>query len=251
LHVVTLQENKDMPTVPKWLNDTLERLAPSMLRMVKVTDITYLSPNVKKIRMTGDFSKIQFDPGYTISFRVSPTELRHYTVSYGNTTDGVIEFIAYIHGDAVGANFMKNLIPGDEPVQIAVLGSNKQYNPTVKKQLVFGDETSLSLMSSFQPLFVRNEHTSLFLIELDEINRGVPKLLGLENYAVYNKHDIFRDQDKTRLNNVIYNSDWTDANVILTGNVHSLQNFRKVLKELNHKGRIYVKGYWVEGKKGL
>jgi NADPH-dependent ferric siderophore reductase len=172
-------------------------------------------------------------------------------VSYGNTTDGVIEFIAYIHGDAVGANFMKNLIPRDEPVQIAVLGSNKQYNPTVKKQLVFGDETSLSLMSSFQPLFVRNEHTSLFLIELDEINRGVPKLLGLENYAVYNKHDIFRDQDKTRLNNVIYNSDWTDANVILTGNVHSLQNFRKVLKELNHKGRIYVKGYWVEGKKGL
>ena len=96
-----------MPTVPKWVNDAMEKLAASMMRIVKVADTTYISPQIKKIRFQGDFSGLHFDVGYSLSFRVNPTDLRHYTASYGNTGEGVMELIAHIHGDAPGCNFMK------------------------------------------------------------------------------------------------------------------------------------------------
>ncbi len=240
-----------MPTVPKWLNDTLEKLAPAMQRMIKVVDTTYLTPKLKKVRVKGDFSTLVFDPGYTISFRVNPTDLRHYTVSYAEAEKGVLEFIAHIHGNAVGANFINELVPGEKEIKMAVLGSDKQYNAGIEKQLIFGDETSLSLMMSFLPMLKKNQHQFQFYVELDDENKNVPGILGLENYTVFPKHDVFRNKDKIRELPFFRNNDWTDANIVLTGNVTSLQLFRKVLKEKNHTGKIYAKGYWLEGKKGL
>ena len=48
-----------------------DEIVPSMLRMVEVVTISYLNPHLKKIRLQGDFSKLTFEPGYTISFRVN------------------------------------------------------------------------------------------------------------------------------------------------------------------------------------
>lgn len=240
-----------MPTVPKWINDVLEKMAPSMLRMVKVVNTTYINTNLKKIRVKGDFSTLNFDSGFTISFRVNANDLRHYTVSYGNTEEGIMESIVYLHGDAVGSNFIDELKPGEEEIKMAVLGSDKQYNPEIKKQLIFGDETSLSLMASFLPALKQNQHEFQFYIELDEENKGIPEILGLKNYIIFSKQDVFRNREKIRKLPLFKDNEWTDANIVLTGNVTSLQNFRKILKEKNHKGKIYVKGYWLEGKKGL
>lgn len=240
-----------MPSVPKWINDTLEKIAPSMLRMVKVVDVNYLSPNVKTIRLKGDFSTLNFAPGYTVSFRVSPTELRHYTVSHVNSNERIIELIAHIHGDAVGANYINALQPGNNKIKLAVLGSDHQYDSKVEKQLIFGDETSLGLMLSFLSILKHNLHQFKFFIELDEENKNIPAKLGLENYVVFSKNTVFRDKDKIRDLSLFKDKDWSDANVVLTGNVNSLQNFRKILKENNHRAKIYVKGYWLEGKKGL
>lgn len=239
-----------MPTVPKWVNDALEKIAPSMLRMVQVFNISYLNPQLKKIRLQGDFSKLTFEPGYTISFRVNDNDLRHYTVSYADAKAGVMEFIAHIHGDAVGAKFIDDLKPRDE-IKMAIIGGSKQYDSKIKKQLIFGDETSLSLMVDFHSILKENEHQYQFYIELDEENINAPKLLRLENYTVFSKNNVFRNKEKIRELPIIKNDQWKDANVVLTGNITSLQNFRKVLKEHNHKGKLYVKGFWLEGKKGL
>lgn len=46
-----------------------------MLRMVEVVNISYLNLQLKKIRLQGDFSKLTFEPGYTISLYVNANDL--------------------------------------------------------------------------------------------------------------------------------------------------------------------------------
>lgn len=239
-----------MPTAPKWLNDALEKIAPSFIRLVKVEKSVYLNPHLKKVRLKGNFTSLDFAPGFTISFRVTPTESRHYTVC-ADDSKKYIEFIAHLHGNAVGADYINNLQPDDQEIKLAVLGSDKQYDPKVEKQLIFGDETSLSLMLSFLPFLKKNNHQFMFYIELEEENMIIPEEIGLYNYTVFSKRDVFRNVEEIQQLTLLNDSEWSDANVILTGNVKSVQNFRKALKLNNHKGRIYVKGYWLEGKKGL
>lgn len=240
-----------MPTAPKWLNDALEKIAPSYIRMVSVEEAVYLNPCLKKIRVKGDFTSLDLSPGFTISLRVTPTELRHYTVSHADESKTAVEFIAYLHGTAVGADYIDGLQPGDHPIKLAVLGSGKPYNPDVKKQVIFGDETSLSLMLSFLPFLKKNGHQFVFYIELEEKNRMIPEIIGLCNDTIFAKNDVFRDMDRIQQLPVCTDAEWRDAGIILTGNVRSIQNFRKALKMNHHKGKIYAKGYWLEGKKGL
>ncbi|MGE6394299.1 FAD-binding oxidoreductase [Chryseobacterium scophthalmum] len=240
-----------MPTAPKWLNDALEKIAPSFIRIVKVEESVYLNPYVKKIRLKGNFTSLDFSPGFTISLRVTSRELRHYTVSYADDTKKAIEFVAYLHGNAVGANYINILQPDDQKIKLAVLGSDKQYDSKVEKQVVFGDETSLGLMLSFLPFLKKNNHQFMFYIELEEENISIPEEIGLCNYTVFPKKGVFRNIDDIQQLPLLGDPQWSDANIILTGNVNSIQNFRKALKLNNHKGKIYVKGYWLEGKKGL
>lgn len=80
-----------MPTAPKWLNDALEKIAPSFIRVVSIEETVYLNPHLKKIRVEGDFTTLDFSPGFTISLRVTPTELRHYTVSHADDAKKAIE----------------------------------------------------------------------------------------------------------------------------------------------------------------
>lgn len=240
-----------MPTAPKWLNDALEKIAPSFIRTVKVEKSVYLNPHIKKVRLQGNFTTLDFAPGFTISFRVTSTESRHYTVSNAEDSKKAIEFIVYLHGNAVGANYINDLQPDNQKIKLAVLGSDRQYDPKVKKQVIFGDETSLSLMLSFLPFLKKNNHQFMLYIELEEENMIIPEKIGLCNHTVFSKSDVFRNIEEIQKLPLLGDPEWSDANIILTGNVNSIQNFRKALKLNNHRGRIYIKGYWLEGKKGL
>ncbi len=240
-----------MPTAPKWLNDALEKIAPSFIRMVKVENCKYLNPYLKKVRLKGDFTSLDFSPGFTISFRVTPTESRHYTVSHADDSKKYIEFIAHLHGNAVGASYINNLQADNQKIKLAVLGSGKQYDSNVEKQLIFGDETSLSLMLSFLPLLKKNNHQFMFYIELENLNKTIPAEIGLCNYTIFSKKDAFSSVESIQQLPLLNDSSWSDANIILTGNIKSIQNFRKALKLNDHRGKIFVKGYWLEGRKGL
>ncbi|PTB96915.1 siderophore-interacting protein [Marivirga lumbricoides] len=233
-------------SIPKWVGDLFEStLRPN----VKVLETSYLSSQIKKIRFQGDISKMNFKIGYANVLRVSETEYRNYTAAYYNKAKAIIDIIFHIHTNGVGSEYFDSLKADDETF-IGPSRGKKLYNPSIENQFFFGDETSLGLACALLPLMKNNHHQFQFFFELDEENKNVPKLLGLENFTVFPKDGTFRNEKKVNELPICKTTDWLSANYILTGNVKSVQTFRKVLK---HKvtGRIFHQGYWLEGKKGL
>ncbi len=129
-------------------------------------------------------------------------------------------------------------------------GEQKYYDKTVNKFVIFGDETTLALICSFCPVLKREKHDFQFYLELEEENINLPKLLGLENCTVFPKNGSFRNEEWVSELPVFQLHDLRSTNFVLTGNVKSVQTFRKALRKKN-TGKIVAQGYWLEGKKGL
>lgn len=238
-----------MPRAPKWLFDTVDLLT-TKLPEVKVEEIVFLSPSVKKIRMSGVFDKVKFTVGAYIDFRVTETEVRRYTVSNFDKKTQSIEFIVHLHGKGCGADYMNALQPGD------VLSLNKpstmiKYNASsFQHYIIFGDESSLGLAQSFAPVLKQNNHIFQFIFELDEENLKIPEILGLESVIVFPKTGLFKNEEWIKKLPVFPLQNEDHIKFILTGNVKSVQTFRKVIKDTT-KCKVYLHGYWLEGKKGL
>ncbi len=238
-----------MPRAPKWLFDTVDLLT-TKLPEVKVEEIVFLSPSVKKIRMSGVFDKVKFTVGAYIDFRVTETEVRRYTVSNFDKKTQSIEFIVHLHGKGCGADYMNALQPGD------VLSLNKPstmikyYASSFQHYIIFGDESSLGLAQSFAPVLKQNNHIFQFIFELDEENLKIPEILGLESVIVFPKTGLFKNEEWIKKLPVFPLQNENHIKFILTGNVKSVQTFRKVIKDTT-KCKVYLHGYWLEGKKGL
>jgi NADPH-dependent ferric siderophore reductase len=157
--------------------------------------------------------------------------------------------IFHLHGNGPGSRRIAGLRTGDG-LFISGPRGIKAYDPDVKQQFIFGDETSLGLACSFLPLLKQNKHEFQFCFELDEENKDVPHLLGLENVTVFPKNGSFRNEKWISRLPVLQTAAWKGADFVLTGNVRSVQALRKVLKQTSPAG-IHSQGYWLEGKKGL
>lgn len=238
-----------MPSAPKWLFDTLEFLTPK-LPLTEVVETVSLSKSVKKISFKGDLKNVQFTVGSFIDFRVNDTEARRYSVSYADTEKGIFEFVVYLNGKGCGSRLMADLKAGDQIVMYKPRGLSRYYDKTAQRFVIFGDETSLALACSFLPVLRKNKHQFMFIFELDEENKNVPKLLGLENCLIFPKNFLFSNEEWTSKLPMINTSDWQGANFVLTGNVKSAQLFRKIIKE-KANANVYLHGYWLAGKKGL
>lgn len=231
-------------SVPKWLGSLFES---SMRPNAKILETFYISPQIKKIRFQGDISKWNCQIGYASVVRVSETEFRNYTIAYHDKKRGIFDIVFHIHGNAVGSKFIDML---KDEAFISPPRGKKFYEATAKQQFIFGDEASLGLAFSFLPVLKQNQHQFQFYFELDETNKNVPELLGLENYTVFPKNSSFRNEKWINDLPVFQTTDFQTTNFVLTGNVKSVQTFRKILKD-RKAGTIYSQGYWLEGKKGL
>lgn len=233
-------------SIPKWVSNLF---GSTMRPNVKVAEIHCISPHIKKIRFQGDISKWNFQIGYASVVRVSETEFRNYTVAFHDTKNRFFDIVFHIHGNGVGSKFVNSLKAGDE-IFISPPRGMKIYHPSAKHQFFFGDETSLGLACSSLSLLKKNEHQFQFYFELDDENKEVPGLLGLENCTVFRKNDTFKNESQVNDIPVFQITEWKASNYILTGNVRSVQTLRKVLKGRT-AGKINSQGYWLEGKKGL
>ena len=100
------------------------------------------------------------------------------------------------------------------------------------------------------PFLKTNSHQFEYYFELDEQNKNVPEVLGLENYTVFPRNKSFHSETWIGELPVLQDGDWQDTSFILTGNAKSVQTFRKVLKNGN-ASKLASQGYWLEGKIGL
>jgi len=232
-------------SIPKWVSSLFGN---TMRPNVKVIETSYISPQIKKIRFQGDISKWSFRIGYANVVRVSETEFRNYTVADHDKEKGIFEIIFHIHGNGIGSKYIDALQTNDE-LFISPPRGKKMYDKNVKQQFFFGDETSLGVALALLPLLKKNNHQFQFYFELDEKNKSVPELLGLENYNTFPKNNSRNEKWISNLP-LFQTDEWNTANFALVGNVKSVQTFRKVLKD-KKQGNIYSQGYWLEGKKGL
>ncbi|MBT1705033.1 siderophore-interacting protein [Chryseosolibacter indicus] len=233
-------------SIPKWVSNVFgHALRPN----AKVVDTVYLSPQIKRIRFQGVISNWSFQIGYANVIRVSETEFRNYTVAYYDKQNNLFDILFHIHGDGVGSRLIHSLKINDE-LFVSPPRGKKLYDPSIKYQFFFGDETSLGVASALLPLLKGNNHQFQFYFELDEVNKNIPELLEFQNCVVYPKNESFRNEQWIRNLPVFKTDEWNAANFVLVGNARSVQMFRKVLRE-RIQGNTYSQGYWLEDKKGL
>lgn len=243
-----------MPSVPKWLGDTMDAVFSKMYHPVTVTRVEYLNDQLKRVRFEGDLSGTKFRPGNVVEFRVTPTDYRHYTPGYFNAAQGVCDIIFYLHDKGVGSAWAKELQPG-QTVKLLGPGGRLSYTPEFTNHFVFGDETSLSLIACLQAAAEIHSHSFFALMETEASHKEwitlfprIPSACVVSSFenpaaaAIRFLNDSAEDWN-TAISNTCY---------YLTGRAKSIQALRKYLtaKGVSMK-QIKTEPYWAEGKKGL
>ncbi|MEM6265765.1 MAG: oxidoreductase, partial [Bacteroidota bacterium] len=98
-----------MPSLPKWLANTTEKLLKDQFHPVEVTGAALIAPELKRVTFSGNLSKTQFQPGQVIEFRINETDFRHYTPSVFDIEKGICEVLFYLHGKGPGSSWAANL----------------------------------------------------------------------------------------------------------------------------------------------
>lgn len=242
-----------MPYVPKWIADTMESVLPSKYFDAEVISLEYITPEILKIKFAGNLNKIDFYPGQAVIIRAGMNDLRHYTISSFNSATGTFETIFHIHGNAPGSNLAVLLKIG-EKLKIAVPGGKKMYMQEKDFHFFFGDETSLSFILIMIGEIQKNVGSYKGIIELRNLNSLVPYKLGMDVKTTLRTPDTPGIQAINYFNELKNKHDFALEKYVfyLTGNVNSVQAFRKELKKSGVSSQnIKFQGYWLEGKKGL
>ncbi|MBX2922565.1 MAG: siderophore-interacting protein [Chitinophagaceae bacterium] len=243
-----------MPSVPKWLGDTMDVVFRNMYHPVIVTNVHYLNNQLKKVRFEGDFSKTKFTPGNVVEFRVTPNDFRHYTPSYFNTTEGVCEIVFYLHAGGPGSHWAKQLQPGDT-VKLLGPGGKLSYLPAFSNHFVFGDETAIGLMNCVKEEADRSGHSFFALAETQVAHRDWIHLFSLQPAVSVESSSGDPAIPAIRFLNDVA-EEWEpsvkDTCFYLTGRAKSILAMRKYLlsRGVGMK-QIKTEPYWAEGKKGL
>lgn len=227
-----------MPNVPKWVADQMENLLPSKFMHIEVDKVIQFSTEIKVITFHADLSKIDNFPGSAINFRVSNTEIRHYTPVDFDKANGTFDIYFHIHGNGPGSHLADNLVPGDQ-LKVSVPGGRKIYDHSKSSHFFFGDETSLGFYISLLREINKNNGKAFGIFEMNEPGLHTP----FDIKIVPRNAEIALDQ---------YIDAYRESIFYLTGNVASVQQFRTALKKHNINSKnIKLQGYWAAGSVGL
>jgi NADPH-dependent ferric siderophore reductase len=245
-----------MPSVPKWLGDTVETVFSSQIHPVTVSEITYLGEKLKHVRFQGDLTGTDFLPGQVVQLRVSDTEYRHYTPSYFDRERGICEVLFYLHGKGPGSKWADNLKKG-QVIKLRGPGGRLRYNVAAKYHFMFGDETSIGLFQCIKEAVNRNGQEYLCILELENEFANWPDFANLSAEVVSKTCHAPGSEAISILYSVstpesVFWDVWKDATFYLAGRAKSVQSFRKELRKRGISGKqIRTEPYWEEGKRGM
>ncbi|WP_153394101.1 siderophore-interacting protein [Chryseobacterium vaccae] len=240
-----------MPSLPKWINDTVENVWSSKFKECTVTHIESVSENLRRLRFSTDLINVDFEPAYAIGIRVNERDFRNYSLLNFNKTEGTFDVVFHLHDtDAVGSRFINGLSSGDS-IKILMPRGKRFFEPDAKIHFSIGDETSLGSSLSIKQTAEETGGSFVCLHELEDpaaleifglFGYHTPKNSPLEIIEALN--DFLRDEKETIHNDEVI--------FYLTGNGNTMSLVRKFLKAkgVAHKC-IRSQAYWIEGKKGL
>ncbi|MEO0731610.1 MAG: siderophore-interacting protein [Bacteroidota bacterium] len=238
-----------MPKLPKWLANSVEALLPSQFHPVTVTEVEYLTEDLKRIRFEGNLQKTAFVPGQVIEFRVTDTEFRHYTPSFYDRGAGVCEVLFHLHGRGPGSEWAKRLRVGDR-CKLMGPGGRMKFRKEATGHFVFGDETSLGLASHLYRAAWAYGQPFSCLLELADGHEDWPELIELPATAL--------PENDSNIPWLLKRMDWAAAPsdpgfaYYLTGRAAGIKNLVRILRERGvMNSQIQTSPYWAEGKRGL
>ncbi|MGH1518157.1 siderophore-interacting protein [Chryseobacterium sp. JK1] len=240
-----------MPSLPKWINDTVENVWSSKFKDCTVTSIENITHDLRRIRFAADLSDALYEPAYAIGIRVNDRDFRNYSPFNFNKKAGTFDVLFHLHDTAAaGSNFIAQLSVGST-VKVLLPRGKRFYEQQAKIHFSIGDETSLGSSLSIKEAVDQNQGTFICLHELEEI-------LALETLNLYGYHSPKNNTMRmiealndflNEENEAIHND---EAVFYLTGNGERMSLFRKFLKARGVSPKcIKSQAYWIEGKRGL
>jgi len=240
-----------MPSLPKWMNDTLENVMSSKFKECTVIHTEAVSEDLRLIRFSSDLSDVHFEPAYAIGIRVSEKDYRNYSPFNFNKHTGTFDVLFHLHNkNSVGGSFIGQLSIGDS-IKVLMPRGRRLFEPYSEIHFSIGDETSLGSSLSIKEAAEDNGGSFVCLHDLED-----PSILKeLELYGYHTpKNDIqniiealtdFLKEEKQALQN-------NEVVFYLTGNGNTMSVIRKFLKAKGIDSKcIRSQAYWMEGKRGL
>jgi NADPH-dependent ferric siderophore reductase len=240
-----------MPSLPKWINDTLENVMASKFKECTVIHTQTVSKELHLVRFSSDLSDVHFEPAYAIGIRVSEKDYRNYSPFNFNKHTGTFDILFHLHDtDSAGGSFIKQLSIGDS-IKVLMPRGRRFFEPYSEIHFSIGDETSLGSSLSIKEAAEDNGGSFVCLHDLEDAS----VLKDLELYGYHTpKNDIqniiealtdfLKEEKQTVQNNEVI--------FYLTGNGNTMSIIRKFLKAKGVDAKcIRSQAYWIEGKKGL
>ncbi|HCA07795.1 siderophore-interacting protein [Chryseobacterium sp.] len=240
-----------MPSLPKWINDTLENVMSSKFKECTVIHTEPVSNDLRLVRFASDLEDVPFEPAYAIGIRVNERDYRNYSPFNFNKHAGTFDVLFHLHDtDSVGSSFASRLSEGDT-TKILMPRGKRFFEINAEIHFSIGDETSLGSSLSIKEAAEEIGGSFVCLHELEDSSA----LKDLELYGYHApKNDIqnimeaindFLKEEKE----AIYNN---EVVFYLTGNGSTMSVIRKFLKAKGVDGKcLRSQAYWMEGKRGL
>jgi ferric-chelate reductase (NADPH) len=229
----------------------LESAALGLLtRSARIADVQPLGAHYRRIRLQGEGLRGRdWTPGDTVRVVLPGWHKRCYTPSRWDSERGLIDFVAYLHGDGPASVWASTVKAGDD-CQIRGPRGAIDLRTIAAPAVLFGDETSLTTAAALRAL----DPKTRIVLEVDSANEAQ---LALESLGISDATLLLRATDDRQLDQgarllITALQSNAGAGAALTGRSISIQRLYKALRQAGIAARrIRNHAYWAPGKKGL
>lgn len=227
------------------------KLLQWLTREAHVARLETLSEHFRLVDLEGEALKDHdWAVGQKMQMQLGGFVSRTFTPMLWDRKTGATRFLAYLHSNAPGARWARELKPGDSAL---IFGPRRSMDfAGVKSPLIlFGDETSFGLAHAVAATGLAK---TTFIFEVTSVAEAEPVLaaLGIANAQFIERAagDAHMDMVETTLMQAL-EAQGAQA-VALTGKSVSVQRLSQALKKRGlTSAQIMAKAYWAPGKTGL
>ncbi|HKU39069.1 MAG TPA: hypothetical protein VJR89_13000 [Polyangiales bacterium] len=233
------------------------RLEGAIMRMftkaASVSEVQVLDESFRLITLTGPaLREVRWVPGMKVQLALGGWTARTYTPIEWDAGSGVTRLLAFVHGDAPGAVWVRGLRAGDA---CTLFGPRDSIDLTKLSRpgLLFGDETSIGLAHALRSTSGAAQGVSIVL-EVTSKPRTEAVLTRMQigdAVLIERKPD---DAHLPSLESVVAKQlqERAISGCVLSGKATSIQRLNKQLRAAGLTGKqIHTKAYWAPGKAGL